>query len=267
MANIRIETDTVSLQHKQSTHSGNTVQNTDQATMPAVYSIPHHTIISNQNTLAVVSDSALVEQPFEPDNNIAHGGSNIPLLDADVVLREVPKEPETLIAKTHIDVLDVVTEETQSRYDDQEDETVCVLPKYSTLGEDDELCEICRVTEAKVDLNKNHDFLTARTLINSLGEYFTHTHFAEEVDGWLFDVYANECFMVTYCLNSKGRDQLRVRWLDPDAEDAHSDYELADMTRRITRLLGGGTNLHLIDRMVPCRRLKVPDYPFVAEEV
>jgi hypothetical protein len=123
---------------------------------------------------------------------------------------------------------------------------------------DGNVCEVCRVTEACIDLKKSHAFLATATLIEALGEHFTHTCFADEGDGWLYDEYANELFVVTYCLNAQGRDQLRVRWLDPDAEDAHTEDELPALTRQIARLLGGGTNLYLGDRLVHCKRLHVP---------
>ena len=130
-------------------------------------------------------------------------------------------------------------------------------PPY--IDADGDICEVCRVTEARVELKKSHAFLATSAVIQSLGEYFTHTHFAEEDGEWLFDEYTNDSFVVTYCLNSCGRDQLWVRWVDPDAEDAHTEYELPDMARQLARLLGGGINLRLVDRMVQCKRLRVPE--------
>jgi hypothetical protein len=127
------------------------------------------------------------------------------------------------------------------------------------LDAEGNICEVCRITEARIDLKKSHAFLSAGALLHALGEHFFHLHFAETDDGILFDAYANDCFVVTYCLNTHGKDQLRVRWIDPDAEEAHTEYELPDMARQIARLLGGGTNLRLLDSMVRCTRLSVPD--------
>ncbi len=121
------------------------------------------------------------------------------------------------------------------------------------------LCEVCCITEARIDLKKSHAFLRAGALLHMLGEHFLPLHFTETEDGILFDVYANDCFVVTYCLNIHGKDQLRVRWIDPDAEEAHTEYELPDKARQIARLLGGGTNMRLVDSMVRCTRLPVPD--------
>lgn len=127
------------------------------------------------------------------------------------------------------------------------------------IDEDGDVCEVCKVTEARIDLRESHGLLTAAILIEALGEHFTHTRLQDDDDdGWLYDEYANEIFVITYCLNCKGRDQVRVRWLDPDAEDAHTEDELPALARQLARMLGGGTNLCLVDKMVRCKRLRVP---------
>lgn len=114
--------------------------------------------------------------------------------------------------------------------------------------------EYC-VTEARIELSQSHALLTFGSLIESLEEGFSHTCFGQEEETWLFDEYSNDCFLVTYCINMNGRDELRVRWIDPIAEEAHNDGELPALARHLARSLGGGTNLHLLDRTV-----RVPKY-------
>jgi hypothetical protein len=121
-----------------------------------------------------------------------------------------------------------------------------------------------QVTEARVDLYESHSLIVVAALIQSLDEGFEHmsiechpdtpsdsaTTKAEELSDehtWLFDEYSNQCFVITYCMNPSGRDQLRVRWFDALAEQAHSDDALPDLTRRLARMMGGGVNLHLLD--------------------
>ncbi len=111
--------------------------------------------------------------------------------------------------------------------------------------------EECHVTEARIELRESHALTVVNHLLESMNEGFRHTHFDEDsIDGWMFDAYANHWFVVTYCLNANGRDQVRVRWIDAVAEEAHNDGELPALARYIARSLGGGSNLHLLDSVV-----------------
>ncbi len=111
--------------------------------------------------------------------------------------------------------------------------------------------EECHVTEARIELRESHALTVVNQLLESMNEGFRHTHFDENsTDGWMFDEYANHWFVVTYCLNADGRDQVRVRWIDAVAEEAHNDGELPALARYIARSLGGGSNLHLLDSVV-----------------
>lgn len=127
--------------------------------------------------------------------------------------------------------------------------------EHAPKPDDDDQCEICRVTEARLELRESHSLTTVSSLLTSMNEGFHHTSFDQDSEeDWMFDEHANHWFVVTYCLNSNGRDELRVRWIDPIAEEAHNDGELPALARYIARSLGGGMNLHLLDRMVRVRK-------------
>lgn len=146
----------------------------------------------------------------------------------------------------------------QAEPEDYTPEACVILKEPTPEEEDDSAYDTFRVTEARIELCQSHSFLTVAALLQSLNMGFSHTHFepvAEE--GWLFDEYVNDHFLITYCMGPAGRDQLRVRWVDPLAEASHGDDELPALTRRIARSMGGGSNLHLLDCIV---RMKKPAY-------
>ncbi len=100
--------------------------------------------------------------------------------------------------------------------------------------------------EARIDLFESHAFMKVAAVLQSFNEGFTHVYF-DRVSGntILSDEYENAKFHITYCLCEAQRDQLWVRWVQRNTR--HGDAELLALARQIAHLLGGGTNLRLVD--------------------
>jgi len=101
--------------------------------------------------------------------------------------------------------------------------------------------------EARIELFHSHAFTYVSGILQSFGEEFHHVSFDGVEDGELLsDEYENSRFHVTYCLREQGRDELRVRY-GLISGSKHSDAELLALARQLAHLLGGGTNLRLVD--------------------
>lgn len=101
--------------------------------------------------------------------------------------------------------------------------------------------------EACIELFHSHAFTYVSGILQSFGEEFHHVSFDGLEDAeMLSDEYENSRFHVTYCLREQRRDELRVRY-GPISGSKHSDAELLALARQLAHLLGGGTNLRLVD--------------------
>lgn len=109
--------------------------------------------------------------------------------------------------------------------------------------------------EARIELYHSHAFLKVEALLKSFGEGFNHAEF-DRLDGndLLTDEYDNGRFHVTYCLHEHGRDELRVRWSQQLENAKRNDNELLGLARQLAHLLGGGTNLRLLDERSAWRK-------------
>lgn len=191
----------------------------------------------------------LLQPPAEQDHAIVMETGAIEKVEA-------PEAPETPEAPEAPEYNEITLADNDTDDGEQDAQAADVLPYEAQPEEqEDETGELCCVTEARIELSQNHALLTFGSLIESLGKGFRHTVLVQNADdAWLFDEYVNDCFLVTYCINTNGRDQLRVRWVDPIAEEAHNDGELPALARYLARSLGGGTNLHLIDCSIRVKR-------------
>ncbi|MCU0494315.1 MAG: hypothetical protein MUD01_22230 [Chloroflexaceae bacterium] len=102
--------------------------------------------------------------------------------------------------------------------------------------------------EARIDLHHSHAFMKVSAILTSFNEGFIHAEF-DRLEGIdiLTDEYENARFHVTYCLHEQGRDEVRVRWMPQVPQQDRDDNELLALARQIAHLLGGGTNLRLLD--------------------
>jgi hypothetical protein len=101
--------------------------------------------------------------------------------------------------------------------------------------------------EARIELFHSHAFTYVSGILQSFGEEFHHVSFDGLEDGeMLSDEYENNRFHVTYCLREQRRDELRVRY-GTISGSQHGDAELLALARQLAHLLGGGTNLRLVD--------------------
>ena len=106
--------------------------------------------------------------------------------------------------------------------------------------------------QARIELLHTHAPLLVGAMLFSLGEGFRHVRFDQiGDDGPLCDVYANECFCVTYYLMLRGRDEIAVHWLDPDIAQVRHHSELLVLARQLAHMLGGGANPRLQDYVYP----------------
>ncbi len=102
--------------------------------------------------------------------------------------------------------------------------------------------------EARIDLFQSHAFWKVELLLKSFDEGFKQVYF-DRIDsaGVLSDEYDNGIFNVAYCLHDHGRDEVWISWSDELDRRGHRDEELVALARQIAHLLGGGTNLRLLE--------------------